>query len=246
MVTYQDGITVITPTGDRPFCLRRCQYYLERQTLLPDEWIVADDGIKKSAKFLDTPLCLQTIDVKTNSDKKRSFTGNLLAIIPQIKFNKIVVFEDDDWYHPNYIERTIQRLSDCLICGQSRALYYNVRLKRYRTNGNDNRASFCETAFRSELLCKLKKYCYPRTSAFVDARLWNHAKKNGLPNRLFQDKRLCVGIKGMPGRTGIGIGHRPPTHSYIHDPKWKKLKELIGEEDAQFYIDLHKAGAYRR
>ena len=62
------------------------------------------------------------------------------------------------------------------------------------------------------------------------------AKKN-IKKALFQDKRYCVGIKGMPGRAGIGIGHRPGS-SYCSDPYWRKLVEFIGQEDAQYYIDL--------
>jgi len=238
LTTYKDGITVITPTGDRPTALLRCHYYLERQTIKPNQWLIADDGANKSANKLLTSLPLEILEHKYPNNKALSFTGNLLALISKIEFSKIIIFEDDDWYHPQYIEHTLQRLKDVIICGSSHAIYYNVKFRKYRINQNSNRASFCETAFKADLIPKLKKACYPRGSAFVDARLWKHVRENKLKHLLSNDKRICVGIKGLPGRKGIGIGHRPGG-SYRTDPSWNMLKHLIGNEDAQYYMDLN-------
>ena len=38
------SITVITPTADQPIGMRLLEKYMARQTVQPDEWIVADDG----------------------------------------------------------------------------------------------------------------------------------------------------------------------------------------------------------
>ena len=208
MVELPDGTTVLTPTGDRGVALERCLYYLERQTVKPDQWLVVDDGSVKTASKLETKLPIQIINRTFDKKKANSFITNIREAIPYIKFNNIIIFEDDDWYHPTYIDRTLQRLREVAICGQPNAVYYNIKFRRYRINGNTWRASFCETAFKSRLLPKLKKLCRPGSSAFLDSRLWQHCVKNKLPFRLYQDARLCIGIKGLPGRTGIGIGHR--------------------------------------
>src|SRR5687768_6841694 len=38
-------ITVITPTADRPAAWPLAERWMARQTVQPDQWIVADDGI---------------------------------------------------------------------------------------------------------------------------------------------------------------------------------------------------------
>ena len=232
-------ITVFTPTGDRPLALERCKFYLERQTIKPDQWVIVDDGAKKSARNFETSFTIDLIERDPCKDQTKSFTGNLIAGIEKIKGDIVIIFEDDDWYHPQYIEKTLDRIREVSICGQPMAVYYNIKQRRYRINNNDWRASFCETAFRSELLPKLKNLCYPRNSAFVDSRLWAHCRGNGIPYRLCQDGRFCIGIKGMPGRQGIGIGHRPGP-SYKPDYKWKRLIQFIGKEDTLFYMNVYK------
>jgi len=43
-----------------------------------------------------------------------------------------------------------------------------------------------------------------------------------------------VGIKGLPGRSGIGMGHRAEIRM-TPDPEFVKLKELIGD-DYMYYL----------
>ena len=39
------GVTLITPTGDRPQCFRLCEHWMRRQTYDGTvQWIVVDDG----------------------------------------------------------------------------------------------------------------------------------------------------------------------------------------------------------
>jgi hypothetical protein len=238
MVEYKEGITVITPTGDRQLALDRCYYYIARQTIQPNQWIIADDSkVPHDHHFFELPL-IKHIPRDYPEHKAISFTSNILSMIDHIEYDKIIVFEDDDWYHESYIDIMLRRLEGCVIAGEPKAVYYNIRKRKYRVNGNTDRASFCQTAFKAQLLCKLKKYCKIRkNSAFVDQRLWTHCRENKLPFKLFQDGRYCIGIKGMPGRKGIGIGHRPGG-SYQSDPKWNKLREFIGHKDTEWYIEL--------
>jgi hypothetical protein len=234
-------ITVITPTGDRPDALDRLSFYLARQTIFPNYWVVSDDG-KEAYKPIQ-PTMLHTIYNKRPSadNKAKSFTGNLLnciALIPE-ETTHVIIMEDDDWYHPKYIDITMRRFNGThyRLIGQNKTIYYQVDKCAWRQNGNKDRASLCETSLTMDLIPSLKKMCdLKRQSAFVDQRIWAYAKKAKIPHFLFADKRYVIGIKGMPGRRGIGIGHR--STSYRKDPYYEYLAKLIGQEDANWYKRL--------
>jgi len=227
-------VAVITLTRDRPLAFGRCEFYLKRQTQLPDYWIIADSG-KVKCQLYDILFEVKVIDKEPHKDKAKDFTGNLLNAISQVPddVEYIIIFEDDDWYHPTYIETCVARLQTYDLIGIPYAIYYNVKYRSYRKNENENRASFCETAFNKSVLGVLKHCCEAkRDSAFVDSRLWSSKKFTGA-KALFADKRLVVGIKGLPGFNGIGIGHRAP--GYRKDPDFNYLRKLIGKEDSLWY-----------
>lgn len=260
MKEYKPGITVITPTANRPEALDRCWKYVVRQTLKPDQWIVSDASSEYNSTWhtIYEP-CKELYNIKLNyltrpfsSSKAKSFTGNVLNLIAHVEYEHIIVMEDDDYYAPTYIEELMKQWSyypSASIIGWGNTLYYNIHHRKYRIQGNEDRASFCETAFKSNLIVKLKKACeVKRDSAFVDRRLWHFAYENASnhhPRILTRSEpfsRLSAGIKGMPGLAGIGIGHRPGSGYHVDTVNWKMLKKFIGEEDAQYYINLHKEG----
>lgn len=233
-------ISLITPTGNRHLCMERCKYYIERQSFQGQmEWIICDDGEQtRDITFSSSRenLVIKKFTRPSSKNKAKSFTGNLLNCLKQCSGEIICIIEDDDWYSPDYVIKSIQRMGDYnLIIGEPKAIYYNVQQRCYRVNGNTNRASLCQTVLKSELKCKLKKYCENhRGSAFVDGRLWTHVRENGIKYALYGDERLSIGIKGLPGRKGIGIGHRPGG-TYKRDANFKFLESLIGKKDAEFY-----------
>jgi hypothetical protein len=61
---------------------------------------------------------------------------------------------------------------------------------------------------------------------WVDMRLWS--KLRGV---LHEDYR-CVGIKGLPGRPGVGVGHHP---GGAPDPELNVLRDWVGDDDAWEY-----------
>jgi hypothetical protein len=61
---------------------------------------------------------------------------------------------------------------------------------------------------------------------FFDITLWELArKKNTL---LFTNQNVSIGIKGLPGRAGIGYGHEPK--GFITDTGGRQLKKWVGPE----------------
>lgn len=220
---YEEGVTLITPTGDRQTCIQRAEFYIQRQTYQgPLQWLVADNGKTK------TKVTLGQEYIK-NPNKDCSLNINIRSMLLRIRYNHVLIIEDDDWYSPEYIKTYLARLRNYQLVGEC-ARYYNVAKCMYRIWENSKHSSFCQTGLRSEILDKLY-VCSLNPSPFIDKRLWvKDAKKF-----VFQDKVNCVGIKGMPGRTGIGMGHRPDAKRFKTDKDWKELENWIGKEDTEFY-----------
>lgn len=239
---YQEGVTLITPTGERHLAFSLCRRYIDAQSYTgPLQWVIADDGenhLDIDEKMLAREFELVHLKRDSVRDKTKSITGNVSSALFHIKYDKVLIIEDDDFYFPNYIETAIQRLSNCTLVGEGSSRYYNIQFNKYRINHNLEHASLFQTALRSSELEFLWVSCLKRTSAFIDTRLWN---KEGITSKkIFVDKLTSVGIKGLPGRSGIGAGHRPGKHSHFFqkDPNWKVLKNWIGKENAEVYIEL--------
>lgn len=232
---YESGITIITPSGERHEAIQRTKYYIERQTFNgPIQWIICDDS--KEHYNINAPSNVLKFTHKKREypgNKSDSFRGNVICALPLILFDRVIIFEDDDWYHPDYLVVYKNRLLNYELVGEGPARYYNIQRRSYRILGNTKRASFCQTALRASIVDKLFVACQ-RDSAFVDARLWD---KNCHKFVFRDDKPHCIGIKGMPGRMGIGMGHR--CKSFTTDKEFKILERWIGKEDTDYYREIH-------
>jgi hypothetical protein len=69
---------------------------------------------------------------------------------------------------------------------------------------------------------------------FIDLELWRKHRSR----YLFGGGRVC-GIKGLPGRGGIGMGHSRDFNG-THDPDGRILREWIGD-DADLYLQEARA-----
>jgi len=200
--------------------------WMSRQTIQPNQWIVADDGLTPA------PLTMGQEHIR----RTRTFQGggslalNLLAAIPRVRGDFVLVFEDDDYYRPNHIETCVRRLEQYRATGCIWMDYYNVQYRSWRRLRNSC-AALCNTAFRAECLPMLKQAAEDalrRDIYHVDRLFWQQAGNAGL-----HEQETVIVIKGLPGRVGIGIGHRP-------GPGWvkdggRKLREWIGA-DATNYL----------
>lgn len=232
---YEEGITLLTVTCDRQVCITKTFQYILRGICQANiQWLVVDDGTKPAE--LPQSSIIQHIKRQNIKDKAKSFLGNLREAIVNVRYNKVLILEDDDWYSPDYIRLYSQRLDNFQLIGEAPARYYNVKHRCWRTWGNNNRASFCQTAFRAELLPTVY-ICTHRGTVFVDYRLWEKDVKSKF---IFKDACHCVGIKGMPGRSGIGAGHRPNIKKYHSDKDMNELEKWIGKEDTDFYRSVYK------
>lgn len=238
------GLTLITPTGGRPKAFALCRKYMERQTFQgPVQWIIVDDGEQPQAPNYE---CARFELVKVYPEPKwqpgkNTQHRNLLAALPHVKYEKILIIEDDDWYAPTYLETMDTMLDDGHLVGSTLAHYYNVAERIYRRHGNKRHASLCETGMTTRLIPVLEEICR-EGAKWIDISLW--ARWQGAKKMRQPVVRLCVGIKGMPGRFGLGMGHRMGTSVHFkRDPEGTVLREWIGDEDAKTYLALNRRGA---
>jgi len=234
------NIVLTTATGDRPEAFALCEKWMRRQTFWPKvkRWLVVDDGKNGPTK---TTLGQEYVRREPQPDDPRTTeTMNYLAIaalMNEIGTNEIMFFiEDDDYYRPDYLERMAQGIEGVDLVGEIPSRYYNVALRSYMLCDNDKHAGLCQTAIRGVVVptwIKVLQNVRNLDNPFSDINLW---KAWTGPKRFVESplRPLCVGIKGMPGRKGIGCGHRPGPNQRP-DPELEILKKWIGSEDLEVY-----------
>ena len=231
-----DGIeiTIITPTGDRPLAFALCRQWMMSQTRKPDQWIVVDDG-----KIPLTPTHgMQYVRREPRpDDPKHTLDLNLTAALPLIRGNKIIIMEDDDYYAPGYIAEMASRLDQHEVVGIMQAKYYHLPTGRYRIHQNASHCSLSETAFRNSFLPELKELLKGDGDTAVDLHIWQ--KIGGRGYRFNDnDRPLYLGIKGLPGRVGIGIGHNPDMYRGVQDTADRTMLKRWVPGDYQIYLDI--------
>lgn len=222
-------IALITPTGAREFQLSMCAKYMKAQTYKdPVLWIIVDDAEPRTSDFIKD-------DFRENWTIKKVYPSpvwqvgqntqgrNLKAGVDELPkhIEAIFIIEDDDYYKPCYLEEMMKRSSGCLAWGESFTIYYNVALMRWIENKNDAWSSLFQTAFKP---AALKYFNMLYGEKFIDYAFFRLCPKV----KLFRtNDKLSIGIKGIPGRAGIGAGHKFIAHMEP-DPTGEKLTELLG------------------
>jgi glycosyltransferase involved in cell wall biosynthesis len=203
---------------------------MARQTRQPDEWIVADGG--------ETPaVCLGIHLHEPRAPGAANFAHNLLNGIDAATGDLLIVMEDDDWYSRGHVESMVDLAERGygLIGSEDVQRYYNLPQRMWRMFNNVG-ASLCQTAIHRRLFPLFKvaiQNCMARNSFGIDRMLWSLVRRNECA---FSHQMTVVGIKGLPGRAGLGVGHRPDARWSV-DPHFEKLRKWIGD-DADGYINL--------
>jgi len=198
-------IGLVIPTrGDRPQFLRYAYYQIDKQILKPDEIILVNDKPITTEKDITWRY---RIGCKRALDKG---------------CDVILWWEDDDWYHPNYINWMVNSWVENnkpSIFGINETYYYHIKINKYIHMKHNGRASaFCTLVTRDILDFKWPDDKYP----FTDLKIWASIKGISIP---FEDKILAIGIKHGIGMTG-GSGHN------VNSMKWDKT-------NARFWFEKH-------
>lgn len=227
-------LSVITPTGARLEAFSLCHHFMMRQTLEREkwEWIIVDDGPQPIGPALLEIPNLSIIYVRPATlwePSKNTLLRNLREGLARCTGEFIAFVEDDDWYHPDYLQRMLLKaqLEGYEVVGEAPARYYHLPTRRFKSLDNSNRASLCQTLIHNKHVPLLQSLLEGDTP-FVDTPLWK-----SLPMEkkfIFPQSRYSVGIKGLPGREGTGCGHRPPFDWPTDDANLRMLREWVGAD----------------
>jgi len=233
-------VTAITPTGDRPLPFALCQKWMMNQTLQPDQWIIVDDGKTPTMPIVSGSNIFYVRRKPQPSDPQYTLLLNLKMALPLIKGNKVMIIEDDEYYAPKYIETMAARLDEHEIVGIGKSKYYHLLSGHYAQIGNVHHASFAEMAFRSSFLPEFINFL--DGGLYLDMRIWRSINRNRTCLFFDDGKSIYVGMKGMPGRHGIGGGHDINHRIYrnqLHDSSRAMLKKWIPDnDDYKIYMDI--------
>lgn len=227
-------LTLLTVTGERPKSFALCERWMAAQTYAGQvRWIIVDDG--REAQQINFEPKRGTWDVEVYRPEpfwqpgQNTQARNLQAGLAVIKNSeRLVIIEDDDFYAPNWLETVDQELEKAKLIGETQARYYNVSKRMGKEMQNKGHSSLCSTAMRDQAIETFRSVCRPGIQ-FIDHLLWQaHSDRH-----LFQGHRV-VGIKGLPGRQGIGMGH-DKKFTGLRDNDGKLLIEWVGFDAACLY-----------
>jgi glycosyltransferase involved in cell wall biosynthesis len=236
-------IYLITPTGSRPAQIRHCADWMRNQTYKGEvTWIIIDDCLPLTTDFITEDFREKWKIIKRYpkpawqngmNTQARNISDGINLISHYVTEDDIIfIIEDDDYYKPVYLERMIERMGEFKIIGETNTIYYNVITRRFADNCNKQHASLFQIAFKPSMI---PLFVQSFKAKFIDCTFFSVINES-LVN-LFHDGTLAVGIKGLPGRGGIGAGHSSGFMAN-NDTNLRFLKNLIGE-DAEKYRDYY-------
>lgn len=201
------------------------------------QWIVVHD---EEGDFLP--------DASVNMEVYRGLTtwhqgintqrSNMEEALKHVKGEYIVLWEDDDFYKPDYLQTMVELLQFCNIVGEAQSKYYHVGLPGYKEMHNYYHASLCQTALRRQALPFLKA-AVDSGQLYFDIHLWNAVHEKRIKSLLLADSDMVIGIKGMPGRANIGVGGSK-LKDYLLDPSLAKLREWVGAQASNYSPFIRK------
>lgn len=230
-------IALITPTGARPKQIQLAAEWMRKQTYKGEVlWVLVDDAVPITTDFIP-------VDFRENWQIIRCYPRpkwehgqntqkrNLLVAVNVIEkydnIEYIFIIEDDDYYTPDYIDTMISKLKGHVAAGQINTVYFNIGSGTMKIFPNKAHSSLFQTAIHFSQLPMLKRILTNDAGKFIDIRLWKELQNSKI--NLFNGDNLSIGIKGLPGRAGIGIGHRMKGREMSFELKKQTLKKLIGD-----------------
>ena len=193
-------ITLLTPTGARPEAFSNCVKWMKAQTYQGAvRWVIVDDGPEPEQVPCIDGWEIVIVRPTPLWSGKNTQARNMLAGLKHCT-DMVAVIEDDDQYAPWWVERCVEWLQHDDLVGECGAIYRNLRSGNERKMNNKHHASLCQTAVKGEAVEALRQAC--RSAGHIDMALWRSRK-----GKLYPYQGGVLGLKGYPGRRGIGSGH---------------------------------------
>lgn len=212
-------IGVLIPTrGDRPEFIAQCKRMIHNQTLQPDHVFFINFPPKGTDKDI-------TYRYRVGYQKAK-----------EMNIDFLVFWEDDDWYHPTYIEHMFnkwQANKRPLLFGLEETYYYHIGIDKCHYDNHPRRAS----AFSTCIGVKSGNLTWPLDNyAFTDLHLWKAHSSSAISEKNETDKPIAIGIKHGIGVTG-GAGHNP-RFKWNTDKGIDWLRSCIDEDSFNFYQSI--------
>jgi cellulose synthase/poly-beta-1,6-N-acetylglucosamine synthase-like glycosyltransferase len=230
-------VILITPTGGRPKQFELCMRWMQQQTYANKIiWIVIDDCEPRTTDILTDDFRDKWTIIRrypfprwkegSNTQSRNLQIGlDIVKVFSEDWIEAVLFIEDDDYYKPDYIQKMVAKLKDFDVVGEINTVYYHVERKGYKVFRNIHHSSLFQTGIRVNMIPVFESCLKER---HIDISFFKKVQNANL----FQGENLAIGIKGLPGRYGIGVGHKGL--DFISDRGMNKLKELIGD-DYKFY-----------
>ena len=175
----EDDVTVITCTGDRPEAFALLRKWMNKQTTRPKQWIVVDDG---KIPLKDKTGFEYHRREPSDTDYPHTLCLNLQVALSYVKYDKILIMEDDDWYSSTYVDYMTHLLEDADLVGFGSLIFYYPSMQKYMQKNTPKQPAFAQTAFRKELIPIIQEICMSASKEYdlcgkglVDAALWHHS-----------------------------------------------------------------------
>lgn len=207
-------VTVITCTGDRLDSFNLLRQWMKNQTLQPKQWIVVDDGKTPLPYTKGLPFEYYRRE-PSDKDYLHTLCLNLPVALSKVRYEKIIIMEDDDWYHPTYIDYMCSLLDKSDLTGFANLIFYNPTIQKYMIKGTARQPALAQTAFRKEIIPVVETVCAGAFKKYdlcgkglLDAELWKHSLE------IYREKvsvRLTTSLKISTGQIiAKGTEFQPP------------------------------------
>lgn len=228
-------IAVLIPDrGDRPIFLANCLRMLRAQTLQPAHIELVNDAPLSDAVDITWRYRMGYARIASFDSAQDDTLG---------RFDLVVFIENDDWYHPWYLEYMAAQWvahgrPDML--GLDHTVYYHIGARRWFVLQHPKRSNAMNTCIVPGLNLNWPVPHDP----YVDVFLWLHGKDAGRELRkvvVTPDREYCVGIKHGVGKCG-GQNHTDYMHRYVNDDAsgaW--FRSVVDEESLGFYLGEGKS-----
>lgn len=231
--------TIVTPTGDRAVAFNRCMDMVAAQTVQPRQWVIVDDGVIPLTEQVVLPEWVSYVRrVPHPADPPHTLSSNMSAALEHVVSDKVLIFEDDDWYAPEYAAFLLPFLEDHDLVGLNKIRYYLLGAALWKTGTPPRHTAFAQSAFRrGHAWAHLLAVCqtnFPevRERGVLD-RYWWHSFE-GDKHLIADHPGLHLGLKGGFGRTGLAEGHLQTDPGYMPDADRRYLQEALGPDIARY------------
>jgi len=224
-------VTFLTCTGGRPELFALCRRWVLRQTVQPTRWVVTTDCD-------DLPHAPEAEVIQIPKDYVHPPCDNVSPALRALSFgiqqmdddSHVVVFEDDDWYGPRYVETLLAADHWCP---------YQENIGQFHLPTSKFNYSLYTAGPVEGMLC-----FSPGNRDRILNWLMTHPRPPLLKSKrvpmcqLVQVKGVGYGLPGRAGQTHKHVTNHRKVKIMQPDPDHRKFRSLVGEEDAQAYLSL--------